>query len=109
MLRSTLGAHPGAGPPACGDAIRSLLRLAATGPASSRNSTGREGSFVEESRLAGAMNHPNIVTAHEYFEHDGIPYIAMEYLSRGSLRRYLPAPTPAQIAGILDGARSNCA
>ena len=28
--------------------------------------------FLRESRLAGSLNHPNIVTVHEYFEHDGI-------------------------------------
>ncbi|MCL2418623.1 MAG: serine/threonine protein kinase [Conexibacteraceae bacterium] len=58
--------------------------------------------FVEESRLAGAMSHPSIVTVHEYFEHDGIPYIAMEYLPRGSLRPYLADLTLAQIAGLLE-------
>jgi serine/threonine protein kinase len=42
--------------------------------------------FLRESRLAGSLNHPNIVTVHEYFEHEGTPYIAMEYLERGSLR-----------------------
>jgi hypothetical protein len=58
--------------------------------------------FVEESRLAGAMNHPSIVTVHEYFEHDGVPYIAMEYLPRGSLRPYLPALSVAQLVGMLE-------
>jgi len=58
--------------------------------------------FVEESRLAGAMNHPSIVTVHEYFEHDGLPYIAMEYLPRGSLRPYLGSLTLPQLAGMLE-------
>ena len=31
-------------------------------------------------------HHPNVVTVYEYFEHDGMPYMAMEYLERGSLR-----------------------
>ena len=34
----------------------------------------------------GSLSHPNIVTVHDYFEHDGTPYIAMEYIERGSLR-----------------------
>ena len=42
--------------------------------------------FVRESRLAGSLNHPNIVTVHDFFEDHGTPYIAMEYLERGSLR-----------------------
>ena len=58
--------------------------------------------FVEESRLAGAMSHPSIVTVHEYFEHDGLPYIAMEYLPRGSLRPYLATLTSPQLAGMLE-------
>src|SRR5688500_19246642 len=39
--------------------------------------------FLRESRVAGSLNHPNVVTVHEYFEHDGTGYIAMEYLERG--------------------------
>jgi hypothetical protein len=61
------------------------------------------GRFAEESRVAGSLSHPNIVTVHEYFEHDGVPYIAMEYLSQGSLRPYVGTLTLAQIAGILEG------
>ena len=34
--------------------------------------------FLRESRLAGSLSHPNIVTVHDYFECDGTPYIAME-------------------------------
>ena len=58
--------------------------------------------FVEESRLAGAMNHSSIVTVHEFFEDDGVPYIAMEYLPRGSLRPYVGRLSVAQIAGVLE-------
>ena len=42
--------------------------------------------FLNESRVAGALNHPSIVSMIEYFEHEGVPFIAMEYLERGSLR-----------------------
>jgi hypothetical protein len=59
--------------------------------------------FVEEGRVAGAMNHANIVTVHEFFEDGGIPYIAMEYLPSGSLRQYIDKLSPAQIAGVLEG------
>lgn len=58
--------------------------------------------FVEESRLAGAMSHSNIVTVHEFFEHSGVPYIAMEYLPNGSLRQYVDKLSLAQIAGVLE-------
>jgi serine/threonine protein kinase len=59
--------------------------------------------FVAESRLAGAMNHANIVTVHEYFEDGSVPYIAMEYLPHGSLRSYIGRLSMAQIAGVLEG------
>jgi hypothetical protein len=61
------------------------------------------GRFAEESRVAGSLSHPNIVTVHEYFEHEGVPYIAMEYLSQGSLRPYVGTLTLAQIGGVLEG------
>ncbi len=42
--------------------------------------------FLRESRVAGSLNHPNIVTVYEYFEDGGTPYIAMELVEGGSLR-----------------------
>ncbi|HET7743142.1 MAG TPA: serine/threonine-protein kinase [Gaiellaceae bacterium] len=59
--------------------------------------------FLRESRLTGSLNHPNIVTVYEYFQHEGAPFIAMEYFERGSLRPLVGALTLAQIAGILEG------
>src|ERR1700754_324061 len=59
--------------------------------------------FLRESRVAGSLSHPNIVTVHDYFEHDGTPYIAMEYVERGSLRPYVGRMTFAQISGVLEG------
>jgi hypothetical protein len=59
--------------------------------------------FLREARLAGSFSHPNIVTVHDYFEHDGLPYIAMEYLPQGSLRRHVGRVTLAQVGGVLEG------
>jgi hypothetical protein len=59
--------------------------------------------FVRESRLAGSLNHPNIVTVHDFFEDRATPYIAMEYLERGSLRPVMRRLTFAQIAGVVEG------
>ena len=59
--------------------------------------------FLQESRLAGSLAHANIVTVHDYFVHDGTPFIAMEYLRRGSLRPHVGQLTLAQIAGVLEG------
>jgi serine/threonine-protein kinase len=59
--------------------------------------------FLRESRVAGSLNHPNIVTVFDYFEHDGTPYIAMEYVERGSLRPFVGHMTLAQIGGMFEG------
>src|SRR6476469_9939889 len=59
--------------------------------------------FLRESRLAGSLVHPNVITVFDYFEHDGTPYIAMEYVERGSLRPYVGRMSLAQIGGVLEG------
>jgi hypothetical protein len=62
--------------------------------------------FLRESRVAGSLNHPSIVTVHEYFEHEGTAFIAMEYFDRGSLRGWLAGLTLLQAAGVLEGVLS---
>jgi hypothetical protein len=59
--------------------------------------------FLRESRLAGSLSHPNIVTVHEYFEEAGIPHIAMEYVPGGSLRPRVGTLSLAQLVGVLEG------
>src|SRR5215207_3716016 len=58
--------------------------------------------FLQESRVGGALNHPSVVSVIEYFEHDGAPFIAMEYLERGSLRPHVGRLGLAQVAGVLE-------
>ncbi|MGN6378332.1 MAG: serine/threonine-protein kinase [Gaiellales bacterium] len=65
--------------------------------------------FVRESRMAGSMNHPNIVTVYEFLTEGSVPYIAMEYLERGSLRPYVGGTTLAQTIGVLEGALAGLA
>ena len=59
--------------------------------------------FLRESRLAGSLSHPNIVTVLDFFEREGVGYIAMEYVPRGSLRPHVGSLTLAQTAGVLEG------
>ena len=59
--------------------------------------------FLRESRLAGSLSHPNIVTVLDYFEDDGTPYIAMEYVDGGSLRPHIGHVSLTQVAGVLEG------
>jgi serine/threonine protein kinase len=77
-------------------ALKELAGLHATDP----TATSR---FVREARLAGSLNHRNIVTVYEYLEHGGVPYIAMEFLPSGSLRPLVGALSLVQTLGVLDG------
>jgi len=78
-------------------ALKELSALPVSDPSTARR-------FVRESRLAASLNHPSIVTVHDFFEHHGTPYIAMEYLERGSLRPLVDAQLAfAQVAGVLEG------
>src|SRR3954447_24593720 len=70
-------------------ALKELLAFHAADPTLARR-------FVRESRLAGSLTHANVVTVFDYFEHDGVPYIAMEYLECGSLRPYVAGLDLAQ-------------
>ena len=59
--------------------------------------------FVREAHMAGSLSHPNIVTVYDYLTHEGTPYIAMEYLARGSLRPYVGRLSLAQLGGVFEG------
>jgi len=58
--------------------------------------------FLRESRLAGSLNHPNIVTVYEYFEDGGTPYIAMELIEGGSLRPLIGELSLPKVARVLE-------
>lgn len=42
--------------------------------------------FLEEARATASFNHPHIVTLHAVGEHEGRPFLALEYLDGESLR-----------------------
>ena len=65
--------------------------------------------FLQESRLAGSLAHPNIVHVYDYFEFEGTPFIAMEYLAGGTLRPHVGHMTFSQIAGVLEAVLSGLA
>jgi serine/threonine protein kinase len=76
-------------------ALKELSTFYATDPAFLRR-------FVREARLAGSMAHPNVVTVFDSFEHEGLPYLSMEYVPRGALRSLIGQMTFPQIAGTLE-------
>jgi serine/threonine protein kinase/Tfp pilus assembly protein PilF len=45
--------------------------------------------FVQEAKVAAALNHPNIAHVYEIGEADGVNFIAMEYVDGETLRRLL--------------------
>lgn len=45
--------------------------------------------FEREAKSLAKLSHPNIVKVYDYGEHDGSPYLVMEYLPGGTLRKQL--------------------
>src|SRR5690349_1345387 len=59
--------------------------------------------FLREAQIGALLSHPNIVTLFETFEHDGLPYIVVEHVPRGSVRPLVGTLDTAQVVGVLEG------
>ena len=57
--------------------------------------------FDREVRAASSLQHPNIVTVFEGFEHDGYSWLAMELIEGSSLSRYLERTGPLRSGEVL--------
>jgi Tol biopolymer transport system component len=55
-------------------------------PASLSKDPERLRRFEQEARAAGQLNHPNILTLHDFGMHDGAPYVVSELLEGETLR-----------------------
>ncbi|MBA3407951.1 MAG: protein kinase [Solirubrobacterales bacterium] len=72
--------------------------------------------FNGEARIAGALQHPNIVTVYDAGEQDGLLYLAMQYIEgsdlssvlrdQGRLRPYRALDVCRQVAAALDAAHA---
>ena len=72
--------------------------------------------FLQECRLAASIDHPHVIPIYDAGEEDGVPYLAMRYVSgddgRTLVRREGPLPTAraaaivSQVAGALDAAHA---
>src|SRR5215207_6841932 len=76
-------------------ALKELLGLNAGDPSTAER-------FLRESRVAGSLNHANIVTVYEYFEDGGTPYISMELMEGGSLRPLIGELSLPKVARVLE-------
>ena len=47
--------------------------------------------FRREAELMAKISHPNVIPVHDFGEADGRPYLVMEYIKGGDLRRRMPA------------------
>ncbi len=64
--------------------------------------------FFREARAAGQLSHRNIITIHDLGEHDGQPYLAMEYLEGEDLQRRLARPERMSLARKVEIAIEVC-
>ena len=57
--------------------------------------------FEREARALARLDHPNIVRVIDYGDHDGQPFLVMDYIPSGTLKQKLGRPMPWQEAARL--------
>ena len=64
------------------------------GPSQSFSVAEAKARFLKDAKISGRLQHPNIVTVYDVGEDEGTLFLAMEYISGGSLAQRLSDPTP---------------
>ena len=64
--------------------------------------------FFREARAAGQLSHKNIITIHDLGEHEGQPYLAMEYLTGQDLAARMGTPPRMSLRRKLEVATEIC-
>ena len=64
--------------------------------------------FFREARSAGQLSHRNIITIHDLGEHEGQPYLAMEFLEGQDLQERMVSPQKLSVRRKLDIAIDIC-
>ncbi|HET8820761.1 MAG TPA: protein kinase [Thermoleophilaceae bacterium] len=96
-------------------ALGRTVALKVLGPTLARRADFRN-RFLRESRLAAALDHPNVIPIHEAGEANGLLFIVMRYVRGGDMRTLLRRDAPleperalalsAQVASALDAAHA---
>jgi serine/threonine-protein kinase len=64
--------------------------------------------FTREARSAGRLQHPNIVTIYDVGEHEGQPFIAMEYIAGQTLGQLIASGAPIPLTRKLELVEELC-
>ena len=64
--------------------------------------------FFREARAAGQLSHKNIITIHDLGDHEGQPFLAMEYLEGHDLQHRMASKIPMSLSRKLDLAIEIC-
>ena len=78
--------------------VLALKTVRFDGPSQSFSIEEAKARFLKEAKISGRLQHPNIVTVYDVGEDEGTLYLAMEYISGGSLSQRLLDPIPFEVA-----------